>query len=50
MKDGTVARLYTKYFERPIPPRQINLNLPMSDFLKRALANPTDSGDPAAYE
>ena len=45
-----MARLYTKYFERPIPPRQINLNLPMSEILKRALANPTDSGDPAAYE
>lgn len=50
MKDGTVARLYTKYFESPIPPRQVNLKLPMSAALKRALANPTDSGDPAAYE
>ncbi|KMO38269.1 ABC transporter [Methylobacterium tarhaniae] len=49
MKDGTVAKLYTKYFESPIPPRQINLKLPMSDVLKRVLANPTDSGDPAAY-
>ncbi|WP_375464637.1 amino acid ABC transporter substrate-binding protein [uncultured Methylobacterium sp.] len=50
MKDGTVARLYTKYFESPLPPRQINVNLPMSDALRRALANPTDSGDPAAYQ
>lgn len=49
MQDGTVARLYRKYFESPIPPRGINLELPMSDLLKRALANPTDSGDEAAY-
>lgn len=49
MKDGTVAALYKKYFESPIPPRKINLELPMSDVLKRALANPTDSGDEAAY-
>jgi glutamate/aspartate transport system substrate-binding protein len=49
IRDGTVARLYTKYFERPIPPKGINLELPMSDVLKRALANPTDSGDEAAY-
>ncbi len=49
MQDGTVARLYAKYFESPIPPRQISLDLPMSDLLKRALAKPTDSGDPADY-
>jgi glutamate/aspartate transport system substrate-binding protein len=49
IQDGTVARLYGKYFEQPIPPKGINLELPMSDVLKRALANPTDSGDEAAY-
>ncbi len=49
IKDGTVASLYAKYFEQPIPPKGINLELPMSDVLKRALANPTDSGDEAAY-
>ncbi|MEL6060312.1 MULTISPECIES: transporter substrate-binding domain-containing protein [unclassified Methylobacterium] len=49
IQDGTVARLYSRYFEQPIPPRGINLELPMSDVLKRALANPTDSGDEAAY-
>ncbi|MBD1550569.1 amino acid ABC transporter substrate-binding protein [Pseudomonas typographi] len=50
IKDGTVAALYDKYFTSPIPPRGINLNYPMSDALKKALANPTDSPDPAAYE
>lgn len=49
IQDGTVAGLYRKYFESPIPPRGINLELPMSDLLKHALANPTDSGDEAAY-
>jgi glutamate/aspartate transport system substrate-binding protein len=50
IKDGTVAALYDKYFNAPIPPNNLNLKYPMSAALKRALANPTDSGDPAAYE
>lgn len=50
MKTGKVAALYDKYFNAPIPPKQINLKYPMSDALKRALAKPTDSGDPKAYE
>jgi glutamate/aspartate transport system substrate-binding protein len=27
----------------------VNLNVPMSGALKRAIANPTDSGDPETY-
>jgi glutamate/aspartate transport system substrate-binding protein len=50
INDGTVAALYDKYFNAPIPPKNINLKYPMSAALKRALAHPTDSGDPAAYE
>jgi glutamate/aspartate transport system substrate-binding protein len=50
IKDGTVSKLYDKYFTTPIPPRGINLNYPMSAALKKALANPTDSPDPATYE
>ncbi|MBP6018563.1 MAG: amino acid ABC transporter substrate-binding protein [Burkholderiaceae bacterium] len=50
IKSGKVAAIYDKYFNSPIPPRGINLNYPMSDALTRALANPTDSGDPAVYE
>jgi len=50
IKTGKVAATYDKYFNSPIPPRGINLNYPMSDVLKRALANPTDSGDPKDYE
>ncbi len=50
MKDGTVEKIYNKYFTSPIPPRGINLKYAMSESLKRALAKPTDSPDPAAYE
>ena len=50
IKSGKVAALYQKYFLSPIPPKQINLNYPMSDILKRVLASPTDSGDPAVYQ
>ena len=50
MKSGQVAALYDKYFNSPIPPYGLNLKFPMSPALKRALANPTDSGDPAVYE
>ena len=50
MKNGRIAALYEKYFNSPIPPHGLNLKFPMSAALKRALANPTDSGDPAAYE
>ncbi len=50
MKSGRVAAIYDKYFNSPIPPKQINLKYPMSDALKRALAHPTDSGDPKASE
>nr|WP_198529766.1 amino acid ABC transporter substrate-binding protein [Achromobacter sp. DH1f] len=49
IKQGKVAQLYERYFNSPIPPRNINLHYPMSEGLKKALANPTDSSDPAAY-
>lgn len=49
-KSGEINRIYTKWFQSPIPPKNINLNWPMSDQLKKVIANPTDSGDPAAYK
>jgi glutamate/aspartate transport system substrate-binding protein len=49
-KSGEMQKIYQKWFLSPIPPKGINLNVPMSDALKKALANPTDSGDPAAYK
>ena len=49
-KSGEGAKLYAKWFQKPIPPRHINLNVPMSASLKKVMANPTDSPDPAAYK
>jgi glutamate/aspartate transport system substrate-binding protein len=49
-KSGQITALYNKWFLSPIPPKGVNLNVPMSDALKKAFANPTDNGDPAAYK
>jgi glutamate/aspartate transport system substrate-binding protein len=49
MKDGRLEKLYTKWFLSPIPPTNVNLNWPMSEQLKRAIANPTDSPNPDDY-
>ena len=49
-KSGQVNAIYQKWFLKPIPPRNINLNVPMSAPLKKVIANPTDSGDPDVYK
>lgn len=48
-KSGEIDRIYNKWFLSPIPPKGVNLNVPMSAALKAVIAKPTDSGDPAAY-
>ncbi|WLI88752.1 amino acid ABC transporter substrate-binding protein [Massilia sp. R2A-15] len=42
-------KIYARWFLQPIPPRGINLHFPMPAALRAVIANPTDSGDPAAY-
>ena len=42
MRSGEFEKLYTQWFERPIPPRAINIQLPMSDALKHAIKEPND--------
>jgi glutamate/aspartate transport system substrate-binding protein len=42
MRSGEFEKLYTRWFESPIPPRAINIQLPMSDALKRAIKEPND--------
>jgi len=49
-KSGRISPIYEKWFLKPVPPKGINLNVPMSDQFKKVVANPTDSGDPAAYK
>jgi glutamate/aspartate transport system substrate-binding protein len=48
-KSGQINAIYEKWFQKPIPPKGINLNLPMGASFKKVVASPTDSGDPAAY-
>jgi glutamate/aspartate transport system substrate-binding protein len=48
-KSGAINAIYDKWFLKPIPPKNINLNVPMSDSFKKVIASPTDSGDPAVY-
>jgi glutamate/aspartate transport system substrate-binding protein len=49
-KSGAVMPIYEKWFLKPIPPKGINLNVPLSPQFKNVIANPTDSGDPAIYK
>lgn len=42
IRSGDFEALYRKWFQSPIPPRGINLNVPMSEELKRHLKAPTD--------
>jgi glutamate/aspartate transport system substrate-binding protein len=49
-KSGQINAIYEKWFQKPIPPKGLNLNIPMSDAMKKVVAKPTDSGDPAAYK
>ena len=44
MADGRFAQLYNTWFERPIPPHDINLNFPMSDSVRDLVAHPNDVG------
>src|SRR5256712_7105601 len=49
-KSGEINKIYAKWFLSPVPPRGVNLNVPMSDVFKRVVAKPTDSGDPNDYK
>jgi len=48
-KSGEISKIYDKWFLKPIPPKGVNLNLPMSVQFKKVVAKPTDSGDPKDY-
>ena len=49
-KSGEIMKIYDKWFAKPIPPKDVTLNFPLSPALKKAIEKPTDSPDPAAYE
>jgi glutamate/aspartate transport system substrate-binding protein len=49
-KSGAINAIYDKWFLKPIPPKGVNLNVPMSASFKKVIANPTDTPDPAWYK
>ncbi|OGA56221.1 MAG: ABC transporter [Betaproteobacteria bacterium RIFCSPLOWO2_12_FULL_67_28] len=49
-QSGQINAIYEKWFLKPVPPKGINLNVPMSRQFKAVVAKPTDSGDPAVYK
>ena len=49
-KSGEINKIYAKWFQSSIPPKGVNLNVPMSPQFKKVVANPTDSGDPNDYK
>ncbi len=49
-KSGQINAIYSKWFEKPVPPKNINLALPMSAAFKKVVAKPTSSGDPKDYQ
>jgi glutamate/aspartate transport system substrate-binding protein len=42
MRAGEFEKLYIQWFERPIPPKGVNMDLPMSDALKHDIKQPND--------
>src|SRR3954464_1669225 len=49
-KSGAINAIYAKWFQKPVPPKNVNLTRPMSAAFKKVVAKPTDSGDPKDYE
>jgi glutamate/aspartate transport system substrate-binding protein len=43
MKSGELEKLYARWFLSPIPPKNVNLNFPMSEQLKKLIKAPGDA-------
>jgi glutamate/aspartate transport system substrate-binding protein len=48
-RSGEIHDIYQRWFLQRVPGRGLNLNLPMSEPLRRAIARPTDDPDPQRY-
>jgi glutamate/aspartate transport system substrate-binding protein len=48
-QSNQIEVIYNRWFLSAIPPKGVNLNIPMSKELKAVFASPTDSGDPIDY-
>ncbi|SFN54265.1 amino acid ABC transporter substrate-binding protein [Variovorax sp. OV329] len=44
MKSGAIEQLYAKWFLSPIPPKNANLNFPMTDAVREIYKNPNNKG------
>jgi glutamate/aspartate transport system substrate-binding protein len=42
MTSGEAEKIYKKWFQSPIPPKGLNLDLPLSDEMKQLFKNPND--------
>jgi glutamate/aspartate transport system substrate-binding protein len=47
---GEGAKIYDKWFMTKIPPKGLNLNVPMGPELKHEFSKPSDSPDPDSYK
>ncbi len=43
-KSGAINEIYAKWFTRPIPPKGVNLNFPMTDAIREIYKNPNANG------
>ncbi len=49
-QSGEGAKIYDRWFMQKIPPKGLNLNVPMGSELRHEFAHPSDSSDPDAYK
>ena len=42
LRDGAMRKLYARWFQAPIPPRQVNLQVPFGDGMQALFAAPND--------
>jgi glutamate/aspartate transport system substrate-binding protein len=42
MKSGEIRTMYDKWFMKPVPPKGINFDFPMSETMEKLYANPSD--------
>ena len=44
MRSGEIEKIYAKWFTSPIPPRNVNMNFPMTPQIREAFSSPNDRG------
>ena len=44
MRSGEIEKIYAKWFTSPIPPRNVNMNFPMTPPIREAFSSPNDRG------